>query len=71
MTKTGKRYGDSLYELALEKDVEQRTYSKENDANESCSCADRKIIVTHRTIFFQLDVFIIREFHSFVKTTQT
>ena len=29
MTKTGKLYGDSLYELALEKDVEQRTYSKE------------------------------------------
>ena len=26
MTKTGKLYGDSLYELALEKDVEQRTY---------------------------------------------
>ena len=29
MTKTGKLYGDSLYELALEKNVEQRTYSKE------------------------------------------
>ena len=29
MTKTGKLYGDSLYELALEKDVEQHTYSKE------------------------------------------
>ena len=29
MTKTGKLYGDSLYELALEKDVEQRAYSKE------------------------------------------
>ena len=29
MTKTGKLYGDSLYELALEKDIEQRTYSKE------------------------------------------
>ena len=29
MTKTGKLYGDSLYELAIEKDVEQRTYSKE------------------------------------------
>ena len=29
MTKTGKLYGDSLYELALEKGFEQRTYSKE------------------------------------------
>lgn len=29
MTKTGKLYGDSLYELALEKDRAQSGYSKE------------------------------------------